>query len=162
MKKIVITGSTRGIGYGLANSFLALGWSVAVSGRTQEGVEAAVSSLATRHDAGSIVGQPCDVTRFDQVQALWDVAQARFGGIDMWVNNAGQLGTALTKAALLDLRNTMNKANAHVEGRRLVLTPDSETDLLNLDAFTEVDKIGTTAGVVQAALGRKFNFDIYT
>jgi NAD(P)-dependent dehydrogenase (short-subunit alcohol dehydrogenase family) len=89
MKNIVITGSTRGIGYGLADSFLALGCSVVVSGRTQEGVEAAVSSLATRHDAGRIVGQPCDVTRFDQVQALWDVAQARFGGIDMWVNNAG-------------------------------------------------------------------------
>lgn len=79
----------------------------------------------------------------------------------MWVNNAGQLGSALDKAALLDLRNTQNKANAHVEGRRLVLTPDSETDLLNLDAFTEVDKIGTTAGVINAALGRKFGYDIY-
>jgi len=79
----------------------------------------------------------------------------------MWVANAGHLGVATVKNDLLDLRNAMNKQNAHVEGRRLVLTPDTETDLLKLDAFTEVDKVGTTAGLVNAALGRKFNFDIF-
>lgn len=89
MKNIVITGSTRGIGYGLADSFLALGCGVAISGRTPAGVEQAVARLASKYGPDRILGQPCDVTRREQVQALWDAAQARFGVIDIWINNAG-------------------------------------------------------------------------
>jgi NAD(P)-dependent dehydrogenase (short-subunit alcohol dehydrogenase family) len=86
---VVITGSTRGIGYGLADSFLALGCAVTVSGRTPEAVEKAVAELSAKHEAERIFGHPCDVTDFEQVQALWDAAKARFGKIDIWINNAG-------------------------------------------------------------------------
>ena len=89
MKTIVITGSTRGIGYGLADAFLALGCEVTVSGRTPEGVEAAAAQLATRHGSDRILSQSCDVTHFGQVQALWDATGARFGKVDIWINNAG-------------------------------------------------------------------------
>ena len=89
MKVIVITGSTRGIGYGLADAFLNLDCSVTISGRTPAAVDQAVSSLADRHGAERIMGQPCDVTQFEQVQSLWNVAQAHFGQIDIWINNAG-------------------------------------------------------------------------
>ena len=89
MKTVAITGSTRGIGYGLADSFLALGCSVAISGRAQENVERAVAALASKHGAERVFGQPCDVTQPDQVQALWDAARAHFGKIDVWINNAG-------------------------------------------------------------------------
>ncbi len=90
MKTIVITGSTKGIGYGLADSFLKLGCEVVVSGRGMEAVEAAVAQLSAEHDSGRILGQPCDVTNFEQVQALWDAAAAKFGKVDVWINNAGQ------------------------------------------------------------------------
>jgi NAD(P)-dependent dehydrogenase (short-subunit alcohol dehydrogenase family) len=86
---VVITGSTRGIGYGLADSFLNLGCAVTISGRTQEGVDKAVTELAAKHDAERVFGHPCDVADFEQVQALWDAARARFGRVDIWVNNAG-------------------------------------------------------------------------
>lgn len=89
MKTIVITGSTRGIGYGLADSFLARGCAVTVSGRTSDGVEKAVAELAARHGEDRVLGHPCDVTEYEQVQALWDAAHARFGHIDIWINNAG-------------------------------------------------------------------------
>jgi NAD(P)-dependent dehydrogenase (short-subunit alcohol dehydrogenase family) len=89
MKTIVITGSTRGIGYGLADSFLDLGSAVVTSGRTPETVEAAVARLSAKHDAERVFGHPCDVTDFEQVQALWDEARERYGRIDVWVNNAG-------------------------------------------------------------------------
>jgi NAD(P)-dependent dehydrogenase (short-subunit alcohol dehydrogenase family) len=89
MKAIVITGSTRGIGYGLADAFLARDCSVAVSGRAQEDVEQAVAGLAAKHGPDRVFGQPCDVTQFEQVQALWDAARARYGQVDIWINNAG-------------------------------------------------------------------------
>jgi len=89
MKTIVITGSTRGIGYGLADSFLALGCAVTVSGRTQEGVDGAVATLSAKHEAGRVMGHPCDVTHYAQVQTLWDAAHAHWGRVDVWINNAG-------------------------------------------------------------------------
>ena len=89
MKTIVITGSTRGIGYGLADAFLNLGCAVTVSGRTETSVGGAVSKLSAEHQAERVLGRPCDVTHIGQVQALWDAAAARFGKIDIWINNAG-------------------------------------------------------------------------
>lgn len=89
MKTIVITGSTRGIGYGLADSFLARGCSVTISGRTETAVVQAVTQLSSEYESQRVYGHPCDVTQFEQVQSLWDAAQARFGQTDIWINNAG-------------------------------------------------------------------------
>ncbi len=86
---VVITGSTRGIGYGLADAFLARGCRVTVSGRTTAAVEEAVSTLASQHGEDRIFGQACDVREFDQVQALWDASVGHFGQVDVWINNAG-------------------------------------------------------------------------
>lgn len=89
MKIIVITGSTRGIGYGLADSFLALDGSVVINGRTETGVDRAMQQLAARYEPGRILGHPCDVTRREQLQGMWDTAHSHFGQIDIWINNAG-------------------------------------------------------------------------
>ena len=89
MKTIVITGSTRGIGQGLAREFLQRGCAVVVSGRGQAAVDKTVAELAAKHGAGRVHGCACDVTDAAQVQALWDAAQKRFGRVDVWINNAG-------------------------------------------------------------------------
>jgi NAD(P)-dependent dehydrogenase (short-subunit alcohol dehydrogenase family) len=91
-KVIVITGSTRGIGLGLAIAFLDLGCSVTVSGRSQENVDKTVASLAVGQDAKHVFGMACDVTRPEQVQALWDLSIKRFEHVDIWINNAGWSG----------------------------------------------------------------------
>jgi len=88
-KNIVITGSTRGIGFATADAFLDLGCAVTVSGRTREAVDKAVANLAEKHGEERINGCPCDVTDLDQVQGLWDSAVSRFKTVDIWVNNAG-------------------------------------------------------------------------
>ena len=89
MKVVTLTGGTRGIGYGLADSFLALGCSVTISGRNQKNVDEAAATLAAKHGADRVLGRACDVTQCDQVQNLWDAAKARFGRVDIWINNAG-------------------------------------------------------------------------
>jgi NAD(P)-dependent dehydrogenase (short-subunit alcohol dehydrogenase family) len=88
-KVIVITGSTRGIGFGLADAFLGLGCQVVVSGRFQESVQAAVEQLSRRHALDNILGQPCEVADYSQVEELWKAGKDRFGRIDIWINNAG-------------------------------------------------------------------------
>jgi NAD(P)-dependent dehydrogenase (short-subunit alcohol dehydrogenase family) len=89
MKTVVITGSTRGIGYAMADAFLARGCAVIVSGRSRESVDGALDRLAQKHDSAGLLGVPCHVTQYEQVEALWDAAVERFGMVDIWVNNAG-------------------------------------------------------------------------
>jgi NAD(P)-dependent dehydrogenase (short-subunit alcohol dehydrogenase family) len=60
-----------------------------VSGRARESVDEVVGELAQLHGDARVSGQPCDVTVFAQVQALWDAAASRFGRVDIWINNAG-------------------------------------------------------------------------
>ena len=86
---VVVTGSTRGIGYGLANAFLAQQCAVVINGRTAASVDAAVQSLAADHPTGQILGASGDIGVAAQVQALWDATMARFGRVDIWINNAG-------------------------------------------------------------------------
>jgi NAD(P)-dependent dehydrogenase (short-subunit alcohol dehydrogenase family) len=89
MKVVVITGSTRGIGNGLADAFLNLGCAVTVSGRRPADVKVAVERLAAKHDAKRVFGRACDVRAYDQVLSLWETSQAHWGKIDIWINNAG-------------------------------------------------------------------------
>lgn len=89
MKTIVVTGSTRGIGFGLADEFLKLGTNVVVSGRSQASVETAVERLIKVHGESRVLGVPCDVSRPGEVQALWDSAVKRFSSVEVWINNAG-------------------------------------------------------------------------
>jgi NAD(P)-dependent dehydrogenase (short-subunit alcohol dehydrogenase family) len=91
-KSIVITGSTRGIGYGLAESFLQLGCAVTVSGRSGESTAAAARQLAAKYDPARVFGFACDVTVPEQVAGLWEAAATQFGRVDIWVNNAGYAG----------------------------------------------------------------------
>lgn len=89
MKTVVITGSTRGIGRGLAQEFLLRNCNVVVSGRSEEAVTATVGELSSEHGAERVAGKACEVTDTEQLQALWDEAVNRYGTIDIWINNAG-------------------------------------------------------------------------
>lgn len=88
MKTIVITGSTRGIGRGLAEAFLARGCKVVLSGRSEAAVASAVTALSAAHP-DRVAGAAGDLSQPGAAGALWDVAQTRFGHVDVWINNAG-------------------------------------------------------------------------
>lgn len=88
MKTVVITGSTRGIGRGLAHAFAERGCKVVVSGRASADVERVVAELDGRYP-GRVAGTACDITRNDLIEGLWQHAAAQFGRVDIWINNAG-------------------------------------------------------------------------
>jgi short-subunit dehydrogenase len=89
MKNIVITGSTRGIGYGLAVEFLKKGCKVMISGRDQSKVDLLVSQLGEQFGKDKVVGLACEVSSAPALTALWQGAAAAFGQVDIWINNAG-------------------------------------------------------------------------
>lgn len=89
MKCVVITGSTRGIGRGLAEAFLQRGCGVVVNGRSAESVQKAVAELGAAYGPDRVAGSAGDVTDLGAMQRLWDLGTARFGRVDYWINNAG-------------------------------------------------------------------------
>jgi short-subunit dehydrogenase len=88
-KSIVITGSTRGIGYHLAKAFLERDCALTINGRTTEAVTDTVDQLAAKYPREHIFGQACDITDFAQVESLWEESKGHFGRVDIWINNAG-------------------------------------------------------------------------
>ena len=59
---VVITGSTKGIGFGMAREFLKRGHNVMISSRRPEAVEKAVVDLCAEFPDLTSGGQSCDVT----------------------------------------------------------------------------------------------------
>jgi NAD(P)-dependent dehydrogenase (short-subunit alcohol dehydrogenase family) len=89
MKTVVITGSTRGIGHGMAHEFLKLGCRVMISGRKKEQVDREIKKFAEAYGKEKVAGQPCEITSYEQIKSLWDAAVKAFGAVDIWINNAG-------------------------------------------------------------------------
>lgn len=81
-KVAIITGGGTGIGAACADMFADHGAHVVVTGRSLE----TISAVANRNGGTAIV---CDVSKFEDVQALFQKAQSIAGTIDILVNNAG-------------------------------------------------------------------------
>ncbi|MFV8784241.1 SDR family NAD(P)-dependent oxidoreductase [Microbulbifer sp. SA54] len=126
MANIVITGSTKGIGFGLAKAFLDSGHKVVISGRSEETVRDALDRLQT--PACKCCGLACDTSEHTQVEALWQFAQDTFGSVDIWINNAG---LARTGWSILDI-------------------PQAE-----IEAMVRTNIVGTINGCRVAAAGMK-------
>jgi short-subunit dehydrogenase len=122
---IVITGSTKGIGLGLAAEFVARGHNVVISSRHVAAVETALAQLR-QIGAGKAEGYVADVSRIDDVNGLWAKAVAAFRSVDIWVNNAGMTNRRLSLAELpaeqiesvvsTNLIGLMNGSKVAVEG----------------------------------------------
>jgi 3-oxoacyl-[acyl-carrier protein] reductase len=82
----VITGGAQGIGFAIAERFVAEGARVVLGDLNPEATDAAVTALG-----GSAVAKAagCDVTDAGQVEALVGTAVDTFGSLDIMVNNAG-------------------------------------------------------------------------
>lgn len=86
-KVAVVTGSSRGLGFSIAQAFAQEGASVIISSRSDASVEKAVVAFQSR--GFPVGGICCDVGEFDQVETLAAYAIEQFDGLDIWVNNAG-------------------------------------------------------------------------
>ena len=82
-RSALVTGSTRGIGRGIAEVLAESGANVAVVGRDRAKAEEAASSLTNAK------GFSCDVSDAAAVAALVEEVEKAFGAVDILVNNAG-------------------------------------------------------------------------
>lgn len=89
-KVAIVTGSTSGIGIGIAKSFASEGATVVVCGRNVERGGKVVDSI--KEAGGQAKFHQVDLTRDETVKALMDDTAAEFGHLDILVNNAAGVG----------------------------------------------------------------------
>lgn len=82
----VVTGAAQGLGYAIAEAFVAEGANVVLGDLNEEAVIEAAKQLGVGDRA---VGMACNVVELEQVDALAKKAVEVFGSLDVMVNNAG-------------------------------------------------------------------------
>ena len=88
-RSAIVTGSTSGIGLGIAHRLASAGANVMVNGLgDQDQVDAAVQSVSNA-GSGDVVFSPANMIQPAEIAAMIDEAVASFGAIDILVNNAG-------------------------------------------------------------------------
>lgn len=85
-KVALVTGASRGIGEAIALAYGRHGARVAISSRKREGIDEAAARL--REQGVQVEPFVCHAGKSDQIEALVDAVVARFGGLDVLVNNA--------------------------------------------------------------------------
>lgn len=85
-KTVVITGASSGIGLALAKAYLAVGDNVVGNARTSARLQAAAQALG---EPDRFLPVPGDIGAPETAQAIFSQAIARFGKVDILINNAG-------------------------------------------------------------------------
>jgi NAD(P)-dependent dehydrogenase (short-subunit alcohol dehydrogenase family) len=158
-RRVVITGASRGLGELLAHAFADAGASVAIVARGDADLKAVAGVLP-----GPSLVLAADVTDEDAIEAVADAVVAEWGGLDVWIANAGispiVAGPRETKAStwrrVIDVNLTGAflgaRAAARVmsEGGRIILTGSvlGERPRAGLTAYS-----ASKAGLVGMAKG---------
>ena len=87
-KVAIITGGSEGIGFAAASRLSNEGAQVVLVSRTQADLDARAASLS-KASGNEVMGIACDMRNEDEVEAMVKAVVARFGGIDILINNAG-------------------------------------------------------------------------
>ena len=83
-KTAMVTGGSRGIGLAIARALAGRGANVAITGTKQKPLDDAISELGP-----NAMAQKADVRDYASVERALEAAAARFGGLDILINNAG-------------------------------------------------------------------------
>ena len=106
---VLITGASSGIGETTARTLAARGATVVLGARRTERLQALAAGIAA--DGGTAHARALDVTSRDDTQAFVDDAVARYGRVDVLVNNAGVMPLAPLSALKTDEWDTMIDVN---------------------------------------------------
>lgn len=90
-KVAIVTGSTKGIGRGIAECLAAAGAQVVVSSRSQADCDRVATALNGAYPATGCYGIACDVADAASIAQLVDAVVRRSGGIDVLVCNAARM-----------------------------------------------------------------------
>jgi sorbitol-6-phosphate 2-dehydrogenase len=107
----VVTGAAQGFGFEISEALLAQGARVALLDIGADRVQASAEQLASRFGAEAVLGITGDVTNSSSMAEAMDVVLKAWGGIDLFVSNAGVLRAGSVKTQTLADFELVTKVN---------------------------------------------------
>ncbi|WP_142684900.1 SDR family oxidoreductase [Chitinophaga polysaccharea] len=166
-KIILVTGSSRGIGAEIARQLAAAGAKVIVNyAGGKDAAQQVVNGI--KQQGGDAIALQADVSKSNEVKALFDAAIAHYGRIDVLVNNAGIMITKLIKdtsdedfSRQFDINvrgtfNTMREAATRLANNGSVINFSTSVNRIMLPAYATY--VATKAAVEQ--LTRVFSKEV--
>ena len=116
-KTLFITGASRGIGLTIALRAARDGANIVIAAKTTQAspkLPGTIYSAAEEIEraGGKALAVPCDIRFEEQVAAAVDAAVAKFGGIDICINNASAISLTGTEATQMKRFDLMHQVNA--------------------------------------------------
>lgn len=116
-KTLFITGASRGIGLAIAKRAAQDGANVAIAAKSAEPHKHLPGTIYTAAEeieeaGGKALPLVCDIRYEDQVQAAVNETVAKFGGIDICINNASAISLTGTEATEMKRWDLMHQINA--------------------------------------------------
>ncbi|HLV91850.1 MAG TPA: SDR family oxidoreductase [Aequorivita sp.] len=166
-KVAIITGGTKGIGYGVAEALMREGINVAITSRSKEAAEDAAKQLNSKvENGGEALGLEADVRDFDSQNKAVEAVVKKFGKIDVVIANAGlghfgsvedlsveqwkeTIDTNLS-GAFYTLKTTLEQLKAN-KGYYITISSLAGTNFFKGGSVYNASKFGVT-GFTQAAM----------
>lgn len=137
-KKILLTGSTDGIGLETAKLLATKGHSVLLHGRNAAKLDAAAREVSAVAPSAEIESYVADLSRFADVVSLADQVTERHDHLDVVINNAGVFKTPkpITETGL-DVRFVVNTLAPYLLTRKLMALMDATGRVVNLSSAAQ-------------------------
>ncbi|MFN6992738.1 MAG: SDR family NAD(P)-dependent oxidoreductase [Aquincola tertiaricarbonis] len=139
-RRVLVTGSTQGIGWAAVQAFARCGAQVGFNGRSAP-ADLGQRLQALQADGGQAMFLPGDLSRTEDCQRMVQAFVERFGGIDVLVNNAGGL---VARVPLAEIDDGFFDAVHHLNARSALMT--TRFALPHLKASAQAS--GQTASVI--------------
>ena len=88
-KVVLVTGAGTGIGKACALRFLEGGYAAVIVGRRKEKIQEAASEFREAFGEGAVLDLCADVSKREDVKAIFDAIEEKYGRLDVVINNAG-------------------------------------------------------------------------
>jgi len=146
---VAITGAARGIGKATAEACIRRGMRVAIGD-----LDVATAQEAAAQLGGGTIALPLDVTRRSSIEAFLDEAEARLGGLDVVINNAGimQVGRFWEEDDATAIRQVDINLHGVILGTKIALErfmPRNAGAIVNI--ASQAGKYGAPGGATYSA-----------
>jgi len=137
-RKILVTGSTDGIGLHAAKKLASMGCSMLLHGRNRDKLAAVEETLRSIPGAGRIETYAADLSRLEEVEALAAEIRERYSSLDVLINNAGVFGTSKPRTPEgLDVRFVVNTIAPYLLTQRLLPLIARDGRIINLSSAAQ-------------------------